>query len=395
MISKRLQASLDNAVCIRDIFEEGKKLAAVYGAENIFNFSIGNPNVAPPSIVNKSMKEVLDSEDPLTLHGYPANVGHPDVRQCIAEHLNSRYGLNYDQNGIVMTSGAASALAILCNTFLDRDDEVVTFAPYFWEYKSYVETMYGRLVPALCDQTTLQPDPKTFEAALSPRTRMVFINTPNNPTGAVYTEESIKKVAEILCRKEKEYGHPIYLVSDEPYRLLAYGGLKVPYLPKYYKDTIVVYSYSKTLSIPGERVGYIAMLDNVTDFDNILAGITASIRYLGYVNAPSLQQKMLLKCVDATVDVSIYERSRDLLYQSLTGIGYDCIHPDGAFYLFMRALEPDDARFCERAKEERLLMAPGTAFGGPGFVRISYCVPYDVIERSIPSFERLYKKYRP
>ncbi len=395
MISKRLQASLDNAVCIRDIFEEGKKLAAVYGAENIFNFSIGNPNVAPPSIVNESMKEVLDSEDPLTLHGYPANVGHPDVRQCIAEHLNSRYGLNYDQNGIVMTSGAASALAILCNTFLDRDDEVVTFAPYFWEYKSYVETMYGRLVPALCDQTTLQPDPKTFEAALSPRTRMVFINTPNNPTGAVYTEESIKKVAEILCRKEKEYGHPIYLVSDEPYRLLAYGGLKVPYLPKYYKDTIVVYSYSKTLSIPGERVGYIAMLDNVTDFDNILAGITASIRYLGYVNAPSLQQKMLLKCVDATVDVSIYERSRDLLYQSLTGIGYDCIHPDGAFYLFMRALEPDDARFCERAKEERLLMAPGTAFGGPGFVRISYCVPYDVIERSIPSFERLYKKYRP
>ena len=394
MISKRLQASLDGAVCIRDIFEEGKKLAAIYGKENIFNFSIGNPNVAPPAIVNETLKEILDTEDPLTLHGYPANVGHPDVRQCIADHLNNRYHTNYTVDGIVMTSGAASALSILCNTFLDQDDEVITFAPYFWEYKSYVETMYGKLVPALCDQTTLQPDPQTFEAALSPKTRMVFMNTPNNPTGAVYTEESIREVARIMEQKEKEYGHPIYLVSDEPYRLLAYGGLTVPYLPHYYKNTIVVYSYSKTLSIPGERVGYIAIEGNVADFENVIAGITASIRYLGYVNAPSLQQKMLLNCVDASVDVSIYEKNRDLLYQSLTDIGYECIHPDGAFYLFMRSLEPDDARFCDRAKEEKILMAPGTAFGGPGFVRVSYCVPYDVVERSIPAFKRLYDKYQ-
>lgn len=394
MISKRLQASLDGSVCIRDIFEEGKKLASIYGQENIFNFSIGNPNVAPPAIVNETLKEVLDREDPLTLHGYPANVGHPDVRQCIADYLNQRYHTRYTIDGIIMTSGAASALAILCNTFLDQGDEVITFAPYFWEYKSYVETMYGKLVPALCDQNTLQPDPATFEAAFSPKTRMVFINTPNNPTGAVYTEASIKKVAEIMERKEKEYGHPIYLVSDEPYRLLAYGGLTVPYLPHYSKDTIVVYSYSKTLSIPGERVGYIAMEGSVADFANVVAGITASIRYLGYVNAPSLQQKMLLKCVDATVDISIYEKNRDLLYKSLTNIGYECIHPDGAFYLFMRSLEPDDAKFCDRAKEEKILMAPGTAFGGPGFVRVSYCVPYDVVQRSIPAFKRLYDKYK-
>ena len=394
MISKRLQASLDGSVCIRDIFEEGKKLASIYGQENIFNFSIGNPNVAPPAIVNETLKEVLDREDPLTLHGYPANVGHPDVRQCIADYLNQRYHTRYTIDGIIMTSGAASALAILCNTFLDQGDEVITFAPYFWEYKSYVETMYGKLVPALCDQNTLQPDPATFEAAFSPKARMVFINTPNNPTGAVYTEASIKKVAEIMERKEKEYGHPIYLVSDEPYRLLAYGGLTVPYLPHYYKDTIVVYSYSKTLSIPGERVGYIAMEGSVADFANVVAGITASIRYLGYVNAPSLQQKMLLKCVDATVDISIYEKNRDLLYKSLTDIGYECIHPDGAFYLFMRSLEPDDAKFCDRAKEEKILMAPGTAFGGPGFVRVSYCVPYDVVQRSIPAFKRLYDKYK-
>lgn len=394
MISKRLRQSLDNAICIRDIFEEGKKLAAIYGKENIFNFSIGNPNVAPPAIVNESMKEILDTEDALTLHGYPANVGHPDVRQCVANHLNSKFGMHYDETGIIMTSGAASALSILCNTFLDLDDEVITFAPYFWEYKSYVETLHGKLVPALCDQQTLQPDPETFEAAFSEKTRMVFINNPNNPTGAVYTEESIKKVAEIMERKQKEYGHPIYLVSDEPYRLLAYSGLVVPYLPLYYKNTIVVYSYSKTLSIPGERVGYIAMQDDVEDFHDIVAGITASIRYLGYVNAPSLQQRMLLKCVDSSVDVSIYERNRDLLYNSLTEIGYDCIRPDGAFYLFMRALEPDDFEFCQKAKEERILMAPGTAFSGPGFVRISYCVPYEVVERSIPAFKRLYEKYQ-
>ncbi len=394
MISKRLRASLDGAICIRDIFEEGKKLAAIYGKENIFNFSIGNPNVAPPAIVNEAMKEILDTEDALTLHGYPANVGHPDVRRTIANYLNDKFDMNYTEEGIIMTSGAASALSILCNTFLDKEDEVITFAPYFWEYKNYVETLYGKLVPALCDQKTLQPDPATFEAAFSEKTRMVFINNPNNPTGAVYTEESIKMVAEILERKQKEYGHPIYLVSDEPYRQLAYGGLKVPYLPKYYTNTIVVYSYSKTLSIPGERVGYIALHHDVTDYEDIIAGVTASIRFLGYVNAPSLQQRMLLKCVDASVDVSVYEKNRDLLYNSLTEIGYDCIRPDGAFYLFMRALEPDDWKFCQKAKEERLLMAPGTAFCGPGFVRISYCVPYDVVERSIPAFKRLYDKYQ-
>ena len=216
-----------------------------FTARRIFLFQHRQSQRCPPAIVNETLKEILDTEDPLTLHGYPANVGHPDVRQCIADHLNNRYHTNYTVDGIVMTSGAASALSILCNTFLDQDDEVITFAPYFWEYKSYVETMYGKLVPALCDQTTLQPDPQTFEAAFSPKTRMVFINTPNNPTGAVYTEESIREVARIMEQKEKEYGHPIYLVSDEPYRLLAYGGLTVPYLPHYYKNTIVVYSTAR------------------------------------------------------------------------------------------------------------------------------------------------------
>ena len=393
MIAKRLRESLDSSICIRDIFEEGKKLAEVYGAENIYNFSIGNPSVEPPAIVNQAMKDILEQEAPLALHGYPANVGHPEVRRHVAQHLNGKYGCNYTEQGIIMTSGAASALAMLCNTLLDAGDEVVTFAPYFWEYKSYVETFYGRLVPAQCNMETLQPDPETLKEALSEKTKFVLINTPNNPTGAVYTPESLRQVAQILEEKQKEYGHPIYLVSDEPYRKLAYG-IEVPYLTDYYRNTIVVYSYSKALSIPGERIGYVAMQPDIDDFADMVAGLTASMRYLGYVNAPSLQQKMLLKCVDASVDISIYEETRNILYDGLTQMGYTCIHPDGAFYLFMKALEEDDAHFCEVAKEERILMAPGTAFYGPGWVRISYCVPAAVAERSLPGFKRLLERYQ-
>ena len=355
MISKRLRESLDSSICIRDIFEEGKKLAAIYGAENIFNFTIGNPSVEPPAAVNEALKEIIDTEKPLALHGYPANVGHPEVRNHIANYLNGKYDCNYTEQGIIMTSGAAAAIVVIANTLLDDGDEVVTFAPYFWEYKSYVETMYGKLVPALCNMETLQPDPETFEAALSPKTRFVLINTPNNPTGAVYTEESIRMVTDILKKKQEEYGHPIYLVSDEPYRKLAYD-IEVPYLTHYYENTIVVYSYSKALSIPGERIGYIAM--------------------------------------EPCVDISIYQETRDILYNALTEIGYTCIHPDGAFYLFVKALEEDDTKFCERAKEEKILMAPGTAFYGPGWVRVSYCVPAEVAKRSIPAFQRLYDKYQ-
>ncbi|SDB05987.1 pyridoxal phosphate-dependent aminotransferase [Eubacterium oxidoreducens] len=393
MISKRMQKSLEEAISIRDIFEEGKKLAAIYGKENIFDFSIGNPSVEPPAIVNDTMKEILDTQAPLALHGYPSNVGHPEVRQCVADYLNGKYAASYGVENICMTSGAACAIALLCNTLLDAGDEVVTFAPYFWEYKSYVETLYGKLVPALCNQETLQPDETTFRAAFSEKTRIVLINTPNNPTGAVYTEESIKMVANVMREMEEKYGHPIYLISDEPYRKLSYG-IEIPFIPDYYDDTIIVYSYSKTLSIPGERIGYAALSPKMADVNEVFAGLTASMRYMGYVNAPSLQQKMLLKCVDAAVDVSVYEKNRNLLYDSLTQIGYECIRPDGAFYLFMKALEEDDWEFCQRAKKERILMAPGKAFYGPGWVRISYCVPYQIVKDSIPAFKRLYDSYQ-
>lgn len=393
MIAKRLRKALDTSVCIRDIFEEGKRMAEIYGEENIFNFTIGNPSVEPPAIVNESIKETVDTVPAMKLHGYPANVGHPDVRACIAEHLNKTYGCRYDESGIIMTVGAAAAITVICNTLLDQGDEVVTFAPYFWEYKSYVTSFYGKLVEARCNMETLQPDPATFEAALSEKTRFVLVNTPNNPTGAVYTEESIRAICGILERKQREYGHPIYLVSDEPYRKLAYD-MEVPYLTHYYQNTIVVYSYSKALSIPGERIGYLAMEPCVQDYADLLAGMTASVRYLGFVNAPSLQQKILLKCVDASVDISIYRKTRDILYAGLKEIGYTCIHPDGAFYLFMKALEEDDFAFCQQAKEEKILMAPGTAFSGPGWVRISYCVPSEVAERSLPAFKRLYDRYQ-
>lgn len=369
-------------------------MAAVYGAENIYNFTIGNPTVEPPAIVNETMKELLDTEDALTLHGYPANVGHPDVRAHLAEYLNGKYGGDYDEKCIVMTSGAAAALMILANTLLDYGDEVVTFAPYFWEYKNYVQTVYGKLVTAQCDMETLQPDPETFEAALSEKTRFVIMNTPNNPTGAVYTPDSLRRIAAVLEKKQKEYGHPIYLVSDEPYRKLAYD-IEVPWVPDFYRNTIVAYSYSKSLSVPGERIGFIAMKKDVEDFDSLLAGITASMRFLGYVNAPSLQQRMLLKCCDATVDISIYKETRDVLYDALTDMGYTCVHPDGAFYLFMKALEPDANAFCDRAKkEEHILMVPGDACEGPGWVRISYCVPAEVAKRSLPAFQRLYDSYQ-
>ncbi len=393
MISKKMSAALESGICIRDIFEEGKKLAAVYGAENIFNFTIGNPSIEPPEVVTKALIKYAQTKPGLAVHGYPANVGFQDVRQCIADFLNRSYGTNYEYNGVVMTVGAANAMVCLCNVLLDAGDEVVAFAPYFWEYRNYVENLYGKLVPALCNMQTLQPDPETFRAAISEKTRAVFINTPNNPTGAVYTEESIRTIASILEEKQAEYGHPIYLISDEPYRLLSYDK-PVPYLTNYYRNTIVVYSYSKTLSIPGERIGYIAILPNVDGYAELLTGINAAIRYLGIVNAPSLQQRMLLDCYDACVDISIYKKTRDILYKGLTEIGYNVIHPDGAFYMFMQALEDDDVAFCERAKEERLLFAPGTAFYGPGWVRISYPVPAEVAERSLPAFKRLYDKYR-
>ena len=393
MLSQKMRKLQEEVVCIRDIFEEGKKLAAIYGAENIFNFTIGNPSVDPPKEVIEAYKKYAALQPYQSVHGYPSNVGFPEVRQRIAEYLNEQYGTNYDYTGIFMTVGAGTGITSICNMILDPDDEVITFSPFFWEYKSYVGNFRGKLVTARCNMQTLQPDPVTFEAAFSPRTKLVLMCSPNNPTGAVYTEESLNAIAAIMEKKQKEYGHPIYLISDEPYRLLSYDK-PVPYTAKYYRNTLSVYSYSKTLSIPGDRIGYVAALPTVDDYEDIQLGMNGSIRWIGLVNAPSLQQKILLDCCDMCVDTNIYKKTRDILYHGLTDIGYNVIYPDGAFYMFMQALEEDDIAFCEKAKEEKLLFAPGTAFEGPGWVRIAYPVPPEMAERSLPAFERLYKKYR-
>lgn len=394
MISEKMRKSLEHGGSVRDIFEEGKKMAAIYGAENVYNFTIGNPSVKTPAIVNETMKDILDHEDSFALHGYPSNIGHVETREAVAGYLKKNFQVEYTMEDIVITSGAAAALSLLCNTVLDQDDEVITMAPYFWEYKNYVECAYGKLVEAQCDQKSLQPDEHNFRQAFSEKTKMVFLNTPNNPTGAVYTEESIQMIVHVMEEMQNKYGHPIYLIADEPYRQLVYSGATVPYLPHFYQNTAVVYSYSKTLSIPGARVGYIALTPGMEGHDELRAGIVASIRYMGFVCAPSLQQKMLAKIVDQCVDIKVYEKNRDLLYEALKKIGYDCIHPDGAFYLFVRSLEEDDEAFCARAKEERILMAPGSAFSGKGFVRISYCVSEDTIKNSLPGFQNLYNSYQ-
>ena len=291
-----------------------------------------------------------------------------------------------------MTSGAAAAIVVIANTLLDDGDEVVTFAPYFWEYKSYVESVYGKLVPALCNMETLQPDPETFEAALTERTRFVLINTPNNPTGAVYTDESLRMVADILRRKQEEYGHPIYLVSDEPYRKLAYD-MEVPYLTHYYDNTIVGYSFSKSLSLPGERIGYLVIPDEVADSADLLSAANVATRILGFVNAPTLQQKVVEKCLDAKTDLSFYNRNREDLYNGLKECGFECIKPQGAFYLFVKSPVADEKEFCNAGKKYNILMVPGSSFACPGYVRLAYCVSHETIVNSLPKFKELAKEY--
>ena len=326
MIADKMKNMVANSSAIRAMFEEGNRLAGIYGAENVFDFSLGNPNVPAPEAVKNAIIEIVSEEDPIVLHGYTnSNCGYADVREAVADSLNKRFDTHFEGKNIVMTVGAAGGLNVILKALINPGDEVIAFAPYFGEYRSYTNNYDGVLVEISPNTVDFQPKLDEFEQKITPKTKAVIVNTPNNPTGAVYTEESIRMVTDILKKKQEEYGHPIYLVSDEPYRKLAYD-IEVPYLTHYYENTIVVYSYSKALSIPGERIGYIAMESCVQDYEDLIAGMTASMRYLGYVNAPSLQQKMLLKCVDASVDISIYQETRDILYHALTEIGLSLIH---------------------------------------------------------------------
>ncbi len=393
MISKKMVGLVKGSSVIRAMFEEGKKMAQMYGAENVFDFSLGNPNVPAPQAVNDNIVKIVQEENSVVLHGYMSNVGFEDVRDAIAKSLNKRFDLDLEAKNIVMTVGAAGGLNVIFKTLLDPNDEVITFAPFFGEYKNYVSNFDANLVVVNPNPPTFEPDYVDFEKKITEKTKAVLVNNPNNPTGIIYKKEWIEKIASILEKKQKEYGTSIYLISDEPYRELVYGGEEVPYLTKYYRNTIVGYSYSKSLSLPGERIGYLVIPTQIDDYEDVFAAAGVATRILGFVNAPSLQQKLIKECLDEKTNIEAYNKNRIRLYEGLQECGFECVKPEGAFYLFMKAPIEDDSEFVKVAKEYNLLLVPASSFGVKGYVRIAYCVSYDTIERSMTAFRKLAQRY--
>ena len=387
MISEKMKPLMANNSAIRTMFEEGDQMRAKYGRENVFDFSLGNPDAPTPPEVKQAIKEIVEEEPDLILHGYMSNAGFEDVRETIARHINKTQGTNFSKKNILMTVGAASGLNVALKTILNPGEEVVIFTPYFLEYNWYVNNYDGVVVQAPTDKKTFQPDLKSFEKLVGDKTRVVLINSPHNPTGVVYSEETIKGIANILKKKQKELNRAIFIIADEPYRELAYDGVEVPYITKYYENTIVAYSYSKSLSLPGERIGYLVIPDELEESELVFDTASNANRILGCVNAPSLQQKVIAKCVDAKVDLDYYDRNRKALYEGLKDCGFECIMPQGAFYLFVKSPVEDEAEFCKTAKKYNILMVPGSAFAGPGYVRLAYCVSYETIQNSLPGFK--------
>ena len=394
MISEKMKPLVNNNSAIRAMFEEGNKLRAKYGAENVYDFSLGNPNVPAPEEVKEAIIDLVTNEDPVVLHGYMSNAGFEDVRQSIAESLNRRFGTNFAAKNLIMTVGAASGLNVILKTILNPGEEVIVFAPYFLEYGSYVRNYDGKLVEVSPNTSTFQPNLEELEQKITANTRAVIVNTPHNPTGVVYSEETIKKLAAILEAKQKEFGSVIYLISDEPYRELAYDGVEVPYLTKYYDNTVVGYSYSKSLSLPGERIGYLVIPDEVDGSEEVIAAAAIANRVNGSVNAPSLIQKVIGRCVDCQVNLEYYDRNRTTLYEGLTKLGLECIKPQGAFYLFVKSPVPDEKEFVAAGKKYNILMVPGSSFACPGYVRLAYCVSYECIQNSLPAFAKLMEEFK-
>lgn len=390
MFNKDMYALGSKRSSIRELFEYGKKRANEVGAENVFDFSLGNPNVPAPDCVKAALVELANSCE--SLHGYTSAQGDVAVREAVAKNISRRFGVDVGKDLIYMTCGAAASLCITLRALNENNNEFVVLAPYFPEYKVFIESAGGKAVIADYDEKDFTPDLSTLEQAIGKNTAAVIVNSPNNPSGVVYSKDTIKKIAAVLTRKSKEFGHPIFIIADEPYRELAYN-VEVPYIMNFYSDTIVCYSYSKSLSLPGERIGYIAVSPKADDAKNLYLAICGAGRALGYVCAPSTYQKVIEKCVDALPNLNAYRQNRDLLFNSLTKIGYDCVRPDGAFYLFVKALEDDANAFADKAKQLGLLLVPGDDFGAKGYVRIAYCVSYDMIKRSVPAFEKLFEQY--
>ena len=379
---------------IRELFEYGMKRKAEIGAENVFDFSIGNPSVPAPKCVDDAIKELVDDYDSVALHGYTSAQGDASVRKTVADYINDRFSAGVSADNIYMTCGAAASLSIVLNAVLQENDECIVIKPYFPEYGVFLERTGAKMVEVDPEDKTFQIDIDKMNAAITDKTKAVIINSPNNPSGVVYKKENVLALCDLLKEKEEEYGHPIFIITDEPYRELVYDDIEVPYLINYYDNTFVCYSYSKTLSLPGERIGYIVVSPKIDSYEDAYAAVCGAGRALGYVCAPALWQRVIAKCIDKTSDVFVYKKNRDLFYNALTEMGFECVYPDGAFYLFVKAMEDDSRAFAEAAKKHELLVVPADSFGAPGYVRISYCVNPDQIEKSFPAFKALAEGYK-
>ena len=394
MLSKQSLALGTTRSSIRDIFEFGRARVAVVGAENVYDYSLGNPSVPAPEAVLEAVKDVLNNMTSVAIHSYTSAPGMDAARDAVAANLNKRFGTAYTRANFYLTCGAAASLtSVLRALTIDENTEFVAIAPFFPEYTVFAGNAGGKLVVVPADVPDFQVDFAALAAIINQNTQAVIVNSPNNPSGVVYTEETIQQLAALLKEKSKEVGHPIYLIADEPYRELVYEGV-VPFIPAYYDDTIVCYSYSKSLSLPGERIGYVLVPDSVTDAQDVWNAVAGAARQMGFVCAPSLMQHVLVRCADVKPNLEPYIRNRNLLYNALTEMGYRCAKPSGAFYLFVEAPGGDAEKFCEFAKQFDLLLVGGTGFGCPSYLRASYCVDYEMIKRSLPAFERSIKEFQ-
>ena len=380
---------------IRELFEYGKKRTAEVGAENVFDFSLGNPSIPAPECVKQALVSALTESDPVALHGYTSAQGDARVRAACAEYITSTHSFDCTADDFYMTCGAAASLTVTLNALANEGDEVIVLAPYFPEYKVFISRAGMKCVEVRCREGDFSLDPDALAAALNEHTKAIIVNSPNNPSGAVMSESDIKKLAELLSAAEEKYGREIFIIADEPYRELVYDDtVTVPFIPNYYKNTVVCYSFSKSLSLPGERIGYILVSPRAASHDELYFAVCGAGRALGYVCAPSLFQRIIPQCLGKTADILVYKKNRDLLYESLCEYGYKAVRPEGAFYLFIKTMEPDSRAFCERAKAHDLLIVAGDSFGCPGYARISYCVSTEMIERSLPAFKALAEEYR-
>lgn len=394
IVNERMEGLGNVRSAIRDLFEYGLKRSEEIGRENIFDYSLGNPSVPSPPCVNEAIVDIVTTEDPTTLHGYTSAAGDADVKKAIADDICNRFGYPARPSDIYMTCGAAASLTITLSALIRPGDEVVAVAPFFPEYRVFSEQAGAVFRVVTADTENFQINFSSLRETVNPHTKAIIINSPNNPTGVIFSRETITKLCDFLREKEKEYGHPIFMIADEPYRELVYDNKEVPYLPACYDNTIVGYSFSKSLSLPGERIGYIFVPEKVIEHDAVFAAVAGAGRSLGYVCAPGLFQRVSARCLGQTADLSIYKKNRDLLYENLTRYGYNCVYPDGAFYLFVKSPEKDAKAFCECAKKYELLLVPSDSFGCEGYVRIAYCVQTSMVERSLPAFEKLISEYK-